>query len=451
MSNKRKRKPLPSRATAKVNRLTHEGRGIASVNDKTTFIFNALPGETVEFDYNQCHGKYDEGSAVTIVAAAPNRVVAKCPHFGLCGGCNLQHLSSAAQIEFKQQMLLEQLQHFGKLTPKTILPPTTGDVWGYRHKARLGVRDVIKKSTVLVGFRERQSPYLSVMEQCEVLHPSVGRLIMPLRDLIASLHARQQIAQIEVAIGDNVTALVFRNLIELDDHDKQLLSQFAEQHQLWLYLQPGKADSVTKLFPADEQLFLSYSLTELTNRGHALRPLTLQFHPLDFTQVNPSINTKMINQALKMLNLQPTDTVLDLFCGLGNFTLPMAQLAHQVVGVEGAEEMTVRARMNADLNQLQNVEFHAANLAVDCSQQPWAKQKFNKILIDPPRSGAIELLPLLASFKADIIVYVSCNPATLARDAGELVQKYGYTLQEAGVLDMFPQTAHVESIALFTR
>jgi 23S rRNA (uracil1939-C5)-methyltransferase len=440
---KRKNKLPEGKFIASIESLNHEGRGVAHVNGKATFIFNALPGETVEFDYTYSRKKFDCGKATTILSASTDRVTPRCNHFGICGGCSLQHVNVNAQISYKQNILLEQLRHFGAAKPENILPPLTASEYGYRHKARLGVRYVIKKETVLVGFREQQSNYLAQLSDCPVLHSSVGNLITPLRELIARLEAYQDIAQIEVAVAEPAPALVLRNLIELSANDKQILIEFAKQHDIWLYLQPGNADTVSKLYPNDEQLFLHYTLPEFN--------LTYQFHPLDFTQINPSINQKMVPLALSLLELKTTDKVLDLFCGLGNFTLPLAKIANHVVGVEGSEKMVERARMNAAHNAISNVEFFAADLMADCSNQAWAQQYYNKILLDPPRSGAFDILPLIANMKTNTIVYVSCNPATLARDAGELVNKYGYNLISVGVMDMFPHTAHVESIALFKK
>lgn len=443
MSRRHPKKPPQGNFTASIKSFSHDGRGIAAIDGKTTFIFGALPGETVEFTYTACHSKFDEGKVVNVITPAPERVTPNCQHFGVCGGCSLQHIASTTQIKHKQTMLLEQLKHFGNIVPKEILSPLTSDVWGYRHKARLGVRYVTKKATVLVGFREQNSNFLAQLERCEVLDPRVGNLIMPLREFIASLDAFNSISQIEVAITQTQVGLVFRHLEPLNSSDLEQLKTFGAEHGLWLYLQPAGPNSVTKLYPDDKQLFLHYSLPEFN--------LIYQFHPLDFTQVNPTINQKMVALALELLDVQPSDTVLDLFCGLGNFTLPIAQRAKHVVGVEGSDVMVERASMNAQTNHITNVEFYAANLMGDCSTHPWTTQSFTKILLDPPRSGALDILPLVAAMNAQTIVYVSCNPATLARDAGELVNRYGYTLQKAGVMDMFPHTEHVESIALFCK
>ncbi|MDF2867266.1 MAG: rlmD [Gammaproteobacteria bacterium] len=431
---------------AEITALSHEGRGIAHVNGKTVFIENALPGETVLFKYTYTKAKYAEGEAVEILKTSPERVSPKCQHYAYCGGCSMQHLASMAQITFKQQVLLEQLKHFGGITPQEVLAPILGDEWGYRHKARLGVRYVAKKGGALVGFREKNSRYLAELERCEVLHPAVGTLIPELKNLISSLEACQQIAQIEVAIGDQTVALVLRNLIELTTQDIAKLKVFAAQQGLWIYLQPKGPASTYKIWPEDGAEFLVYQLPISQAKS-----INYEFHPLDFTQVNPSINRQMVTKAIALLDLQSTDSVLDLFCGLGNFSLALAQYCQQVVGVEGDELMVKRAHHNAKLNHITNACFYTANLMEPIAEQPWMKQKYSKILLDPPRGGALEILPNLAQLQVDRIVYVSCNPATLARDAGILVNQLGYKLSKAGVMNMFPHTSHVESIALFER
>lgn len=428
---------------AEITALSHDGRGIAHINGKTVFIANALPGETVIFAYTYSKAKYAEGQIIEVIKPAAERVTPKCQHFAYCGGCSMQHLASESQIAFKQQVLLEQLKHFGNIAPQEILPPLTGPEWGYRQKARLGVRYVAKKGGTLVGFREKNSRYLADIERCEVLNPKVGLSILKLRALIDSLSCYQQIAQIEVAIGDEVTALVFRNLVEMPAQDLEKLASFARQHELAIYLQPKGPETTYKIWPVEHSDMLSYQLPNYE--------ITYQFHPLDFTQVNPFINRQMVELALKLLDLQAEDDVLDLFCGLGNFSLPIARHCRQVVGVEGDKLMVERATHNARLNELSNAQFYAANLMESIANEPWAKQTYSKILLDPPRSGAAELLQSIQHFKAERIVYVSCNPATLARDAGFLVNQLGYRLVKAGVMDMFPQTSHVESIALFVK
>ena len=438
----KKRLKFPEGLTnAHIDNLSHEGRGIATIEGRKTFISNALPGEDVAFQYTALQPRYGEGRAIDIMVASPERVAPECPHFGICGGCSLQHMEHSAQLGLKQNTLLEQLQHFAKVVPDTILPPITGPQYGYRHKARLGVRYVPKKNSVLVGFREQQSRYLTALDLCKVLAPPVGNLITPLRELISSLTAFEQIAQIEVAIGDTQTALVFRNLVPLDTTDHNKLIDFAQQHTLDLYLQSGGPDTVTKIWPLNNSDLLYYTLPDFD--------LKLTFHPLDFIQINSVINRKMIPAALNLLELKSTDKVLDLFCGLGNFTLPIARTAQHVTGVEGSTLMVKRATANAIANNINNVEFQMADLTQPITVT-WAKQHYDKLLLDPARAGAKEIIELIPQWQPQRIVYVSCNPATLARDAGLLAQQ-GYHLQSAGIIDMFPQTNHVESIALFIR
>lgn len=456
----KKRLKFPEGLTeAHITNLSHEGRGIATIDGRKTFISNALPGEEVKFRHTALQPRYGEGRAEEILIASPERVPPECPHFAICGGCSLQHMEHHAQLELKQNTLLEQLQHFAKTQPDNILPPITGPEYGYRHKARLGVRYVAKKNSVLVGFREQQSRYLTALDSCSVLHPSVGQLITPLRELIGSLVAFEHIAQIEVAIGDTQAALVFRNLVPLIDSDLEKLINFSKQYNqaklinfskqynIELYLQPGGPESVVKIKAshtqggAETNDLLYYTLPDFD--------LKFWFHPLDFVQINPVINRQMVPAALKLLELKPTDKVLDLFCGLGNFTLPIARTAQHVTGIEGSMTMVKRAQANAAYNQISNTEFHVADLT-QATTATWVKQRYDKLLLDPARAGAQEIINYISHWQPERIVYVSCNPATLARDAGLLINQ-GYHLQSAGIIDMFPQTNHVESIALFIK
>jgi 23S rRNA (uracil1939-C5)-methyltransferase len=359
----------------------------------------------------------------------------------MCGGCALQHLSSAGQLASKQESLLQNLQRIGNVVPQRVLEPLKGPAWHYRRKARMSVRWVRKKESALVGFRERSSGYVTEMDSCEVLDVRVARLLPALRNLIGGMQAREQIPQIEVACGDENCALVFRNMVALSAEDTSALRKFAVEHGVAILLQPAGPDSITALEPASVEL--SYTLPQFD--------LQLRFGPSDFTQVNAELNRAMLQHAMDLLQPGADDHVLDLFCGLGNFTLPLARLAGHVVGVEGDQQLVDGARGNARRNGLKNVEFHMANLAEDQQHAPWWQHPFNKVLIDPPRSGALEVLPLIAATSAQRLVYVSCHPASLARDAGILVEQYGFKLEAAGIMDMFPQTGHVESIALFTR
>ncbi len=442
MARRRKRPQLPTdpvRVT--IDDLSHDGRGVAHIDGKTVFVEGALKGEEVSFLYVEKKRSYDVGVAQEIHQAAPERVEPKCAVFGICGGCALQHMDAQAQILAKQEVLLENFERLGKVNPAEVLQPLTGPHWGYRRKARMGVRFVDKKDRALIGFREKRKPYVVDMQRCEILYPTVGEHLQELQTLIASLEARREIAQIEVAVDDNQTALVFRNLKPLTTTDQEKLIAFAKQHELHFFLQSGGPDTVEPLWP--EQTQLSYALPEFDVR--------FNFTPNGFTQVNTDINRKMVPYAIELLEVQPDERVLDLFCGVGNFTLPLARRAREVVGVEGLELLVQRARENAELNAITNVEFHVADLAKEVEQLPWWSQGFDKVLLDPARDGAMEAIPHIAKLGVKRIVYVSCNPATLARDAGLLVNEHGYTLAKVGVMDMFPHTAHVESIALFTK
>lgn len=442
MARRRQRQRLPQgEFEAVIESLSSEGRGVCHLDGKATFIDGALPGEKVAFTYVSQHRKYDEGVAVRILHASPDRVEPKCAHAEICGGCSLQHLSSTAQIMSKQNILIEQFRHLARLEIETLLPPLMATYWGYRRKARLGVRYVTKKQRVLVGFREKRSGFLADLSQCEVLHPSVGQRLEVLQSLIAGLEAFQDIPQIEVACGDTQTALIFRHLQPLSDKDRQKLIAFARDHEFHVYLQPAGPESVSLLWPEGEAL--EYRLNDYE--------LSLQFLPNDFVQVNAQLNQKMIAQAISLLDIQADDHVLDLFCGLGNFSLPLATRAASVVGIEGDQSLVDRAAANAQRNHLDNLTFYAGDLCESAQAFLQGRKRFSKILLDPPRSGALEVVQRIAELNAQRILYVSCNIATLARDAAELVQRQGYRLVTAGVMDMFPQTTHVESMALFEK
>jgi 23S rRNA (uracil1939-C5)-methyltransferase len=443
MARRNRRQKLPAEPIElAVESLGHDGRGIARIDGKVIFVDGALPGETVRAQYTKKHSKFDEAKCIEVISgSSEDRVEAKCPHFGLCGGCSLMHMTPESQLALKQQTLQEHLTHFGQLSPETWLPPLTGPLWGYRRKARLGVKYVAKKDRVLVGFREKGTPYLAMLDQCEVLDQRVGARLADIGQMIAGLSAHNRIAQIEVAMDEGHVALVFRNLDPLSESDQHTLTNFGQANEFWIYLQPGGPDTVTPIWPASPQL------------SYEPQPgLSLNFEPGDFTQVNTGINEKMIPYALELLDVSENDRILDLFCGLGNFTLPLATKVNEVVGVEGDEALVRHARQNAINNALDNAIFEQADLTkTELKDYPWAKAGFNKILLDPPRSGAFEVLHQLAALGAERLVYVSCNPATLARDAGELVNQHGYILVSTGVMDMFPHTTHVESIALFVK
>jgi len=436
-----RRKPIPDGLfDASIDSLTSDARGVARIDGKATFINGALPGEEVRFRYTRCKSKYDEGVVEKIISASPDRVEPKCEYHLICGGCSLQHLSAEAQVQMKQQQLLDNFEQIGKVTPEKVLPPMMGDRWGYRRKARLGVRDVRAKGRVLVGFREKSNRYLADIHSCEVLHRSVGYRLDELSNLIGSMHGRQVIAQIEVAVSDEVTALVFRNLEPLDDYDLSILTNYAKQSGLNIYLQHGDAETIKPLWP--EASSLSYTIPEYD--------IQIEFLPADFTQVNASINQQMVSAAIDLLHVKSDESVLDLFCGLGNFTTAIARKAHQVTGIEGDAGLVDRARQNALNNHLDNIQFSVANLFEDIALQAWSNHDYDKLLLDPPRSGAQAIVENISRINPGRIVYVSCHPATLARDAGILVDS-GYRLLQTGIMDMFPHTMHVESIAVFER
>lgn len=443
MGRRRRRKQLPTEPVeATIESLTHEAKGVTHLEGKATFVHGSLAGEKVRFLYTGRWRKHDEGRVVEVLEPSPERVEPRCEQFGICGGCSLQHQAHESQILTKQQSLLDSLKHIGKATPQEVLPPLVGETpWGYRRKARLGVRYVPKKGGTLVGFRERGSSLVADIQRCHVLHPRVGELLPQLRALIDSFAEPRQVPQIEMAMGDESCVLIFRMLEPPTEEDLRLLAEFGPRHQVAIYLQEGGPDTVRPLDGVGVEL--TYELPEFD--------LKLHFLPSDFTQVNSDINRQMTHRAVEMLQLQSEDKVLDLFCGLGNFTLPLARQAGSVTGVEGDAGLVARARENAQRNGLTNTDFYTANLYEELTQEPWLNQTFNKALIDPPRSGAQEILCHLPKLGVERLVYVSCYPGTLARDAGILVHEYGYRLLKAGVMDMFPHTAHVESIALFEK
>ena len=435
-------RPARRIATAEVIDLSHDGRGVARVDGKTVFIDDALPGERVEWALVKRGRNFNEGRLERVLLASADRVEPRCAHFGVCGGCALQHLSPQKQIEFKQQQLSEALTRIGRVAPERALPPLQAGVWGYRRRARLAARWVAKKNRTVVGFRERSAPYVADLSRCEILEPPVDALIGPLSVLASSLSIRNRLPQIEVARADNATALVVRVLDEPTAHDRVLLEQFAAEHGVQIFLQPGGYETVAPLVEGYEPL--EYRLPG---------ELLLRFEPTDFVQVNGALNVMMIERALELLAPGPGERVLDLFCGLGNFSLPLARSGAHVVGVEGEASLVARARANAERNGLAaRTEFFASNLADPTAlDSPWAKRSYDKVLLDPPRAGAREVLPMIGRSAARTILYVSCHPGSLARDAGLLVHEHGYRLLAAGVMDMFPHTAHVESAALFVR
>lgn len=430
---------------AEIEGLSHDGRGIARLDGKVVFVRGALPGETVTFEYRHSRDRFDEGQAIEIHVASPDRVEPPCPFTQHCAGCCLQHLAPEAQWTHKQATLAAQLLHMGKVTPETWLPPITGPTTGYRHKARLAVRYVIKKEKLLIGFHEPGGGKVSDIDHCAILRADASALIAPLKALLETFADRHAIAQIEVALGDSdlTKSLIFRNMTSLASVDYHALKNFCQTHGWTGYLQPAGPDS---LIPLDQAptIPLQYRLPAYD--------LIYDFEPFDFTQVNPAINAKMVDQALSLLQLEKTDSVLDLFCGLGNFTLPIARYAGAVCGVEFDTDLIARAHANAANNQLsQTASFHRANLYETFSHLPWAQRTYDKVLLDPPRSGAQAVVEYMAHWQPRRIVYVSCHAATLARDAGILVHQAGYRFVSAALLDMFPHTAHLEAMAVFEK
>jgi len=436
----RRRKPKPKTYELEIESLSHEGRGIAHLKEKVIFVSGALPGEKVIADRTFSRAKFEEADVKEVLKPADNRISPKCEVFGICGGCSFQHLSSEDQIEAKGNWLKDAFAGQAKIEPKHWLDPLQVESWGYRRKARLGVRYVAKKAKVLVGFREKKSSFITNMNRCEVLHPSLGNHLEDLAHCIEQLSVRSQVPQIEVAIAEKDTVLILRHLEPLTAKDEQILLDCARELNITWYTQSGGLDTVK---PLDQPAVLTYS--------HPDHDIEMEFLPTDFTQVNFKLNQKMINLALDMLELNDEDEVIDLFCGLGNFTLPIAKHAKHVVGVEGDLGLIERAKYNAEKNEISNADFYKADLFQEVEGYEWFRGKtYNKALIDPARTGAIEIVELLPKLGVERLVYVSCNPATLARDTAKLIE-LGYKLDTAGVMDMFPQTAHVESIALFTK
>ncbi len=440
-----------------IESLDMEGRGVGHlVNEdgtpgKVIFVEGALPGERVTYQSFRKKPKWEAATMVELLRESSLRVKPQCQYFGVCGGCSMQHLAPDAQVAVKQRVLEDNLKHLGKVQAAMMLRPIYGPTWGYRYRARISVKNVPKKGGVLVGFHERRSSFIADMKTCEILPPNVSALLVPLRELVASLSIPDGIPQLELAVGagehENVTVLVMRNMAPLTAGDEDKLKAFADQHKIHWWLQPKGPDTAYPFYPADSQL--EYVLPEFGIR--------MPFRPTDFTQVNHQINRVLVSRALRLLDVQPQDRVADLFCGIGNFTLPLATRAREVMGIEGSTALTERALQNAEFNGLAaKTTFQCRNLFEVGADDVAALGKFDRMLVDPPREGAQALAQALAELsrtQPDMlpkrIVYVSCNPATLARDAGVLVHEAGYVLQKAGVVNMFPHTAHVESIAVF--
>ena len=421
--------------------LSHEARGVARVDGKAVFVADALPGERVIMRRVTRRRNFDEAVLEQVLRASDDRVPAECPHFGLCGGCALQHLAPAAQLAFKQSQLLENLARLGSVEPARVLEPLTGPTWAYRRRARLGVKLVPQKGRVLVGFRERSAPYVADLHECRVLAPPAGALMDPLAALVAGLSIAARVPQVEVAVADEVCALVLRVLDQPVAADLEALARFEHEHAVRIYLQPGGTETVRPL--SGDVAPLHYTLPAFG--------LRIEFEPTDFIQVNGALNEAMVTQAVGLLELEPGQRALDLFCGLGNFSLPLATRAQEVVGVEGDAGLVARARRNAERNSISNAVFHASDLTADLGHAPWARSQYERVLLDPPRAGAREVLPMVGASGAERVVYISCHPGSLARDAGIMVREHGFSLAAAGVMDMFPHTTHVEAMAVFER
>jgi 23S rRNA (uracil1939-C5)-methyltransferase len=421
--------------------LAHDGRGIARDAGKTVFIDGALPGERVRYRALKRRRQWDEAALVEVLVASPDRVVPRCAHFGICGGCALQHLSAPAQLAAKERQLLDNLQRIGRVAPQRVLAPLTGPAWAYRRRARLGVKYVHKKGRVLAGFREREKPYIADLQRCEVLLEPLATLPRDLAALVETLAIREKIPQVEVAGGDAATALVLRVLEQPGAADLAKLAAFGAALNVQIFLQTGGLDTVRPLTGGHAPL--TYAVDDGRVR--------IEFGPVDFIQVNREINVSMVAAALELLQPAENDAMLDLFCGLGNFTLALARRARQVTGVEGDAALVAKARANAAANGIGNTAFFMENLFEPAKFGPWSNQRFDLVLLDPPRAGAAELLPRMAHWRPRRVVYISCHPGSLARDAGLLVHDLGFELTCAGVMDMFPHTTHVESIAVFER
>jgi len=434
---KRRREP----ETARIDTVTHDGRGIAAVSGKKVFVAGALAGEKVRFMRRKSRRNFDEAELLEVLEPSAARIEARCEAFGRCGGCSLQHIADDQQRQIKFQTLQDNLERIGRVEPEAWLAPITGPIWHYRRRGRLAVKDVSAKGRVLVGFRERHAPFITDMHRCEVLAQPVDGMLDALSEMIGHLSISSRLPQIEVAVAENAVALVFRVLDAPTPADEAVLCAFARTHNLRVYLQSGGLDTVALLYPQGAIEPLHYSLPEFD--------LRIKFDPLGFVQINDEINRRMVSAAVELLDPGSDDRVLDLYCGIGNFSLPLARRAGTVLGVEGDSLLVTAAIDNAQSNDLTNVSFRRAELDAIDGSEAWIKEGWDRVLLDPARSGAAEVVRHMRTLAPGRIVYVSCHPGTLARDANTLVNEQGYCLQAAGIIDMFPHTAHVESIAVF--
>ncbi|MAD91533.1 MAG: 23S rRNA (uracil(1939)-C(5))-methyltransferase RlmD [Gammaproteobacteria bacterium] len=422
---------------------THDGRGVADVEGKKVFVAGALPGEKVEFIRRKFKKNFDEAELLKVIEPSIDRIEAKCNVFGRCGGCSLQHVTDQYQRLIKEQALRDSLERIAAVKPKKWLKPLIGPTWEYRRRARLAVKDVHAKGRVLVGFREKHAPFVTDMHRCDVLANPVNNIIDDLSELIANLSIRARVPQIEIAIAENAVALVFRVLDKPNDEDIKHLNQYGLETNFLIYIQPGDLNSIELINFENNTDLLKYSLPEFD--------IQIEFSPIDFVQINSDINQKMVSLAIELLDPNPNDRVLDLFCGVGNFSLPLARKARSVCGIEGEKMLVDRATQNAKKNGLKNVEFITSNLERFDGKQPWASHDYDRLLLDPARSGAAKIVEMINILNPERIVYVSCNPGTLARDSATLVHNHKYQIEAAGIIDMFPHTAHVESIAVFAK
>lgn len=423
--------------------VTLDGRGVADQEGKVVFVPFTITGERVRYERGRKKKNFDEAKLIDVISPSSDRITARCEYFSRCGGCATQHISSQQQLEIKQHSVLETLRRIGNVTPQQVYPPLVHKVWGYRRRARLAVKYVAKKGRALVGFREHAAPYVADMWSCEVLHPNIANLITPLSHLISEFSIKDKVPQVECSVAENATALVFRVLEEPSENDLSMLAQFASTYSVRVYLQTKGLDTVA---PLNNQVFdkpLSYSLPPYG--------VTLEFSPIDFIQVHNEINQKMVQQAITWLQLTPKDKVLDLFCGLGNFSLPVAKQVSEVLGIEGDDGLVDRAFHNAKLNGVTNIHFKKENLFEVDESCEWLAKQWDAVIIDPPRAGAREVIEKLNIISPKKILYVSCHPGTLARDADILVNTLGYQLLKVNVINMFPHTGHVETMALFIK
>ncbi len=437
----------PEAETARIATATHDGRGIAALPGKKVFIAGALPGEVVRFQRRKRRRNRDEAELLEVLESSSARTEPRCAVYGTCGGCWLQHTSDEEQREIKRKALEDNLQRIGRVEPARWLEPIHDDSedgsWNYRRRARLAVKDVSGKGRVLVGFRERHKPYITDMHRCEILARPVDGLIDPLSELVGKLSIRKRLPQVEVAVADNAVSLLFRVLDPPTDNDRREFRDFAAAHGVRVLLQPGGLDSVEPLYPEPPLEALRYALPEFD--------ITIEFEAFDFVQINARVNERMVSEAIRLLDVGADERVLDLFCGIGNFSLPLARNASEVLGIDGEAHQVERAASNAALNSIANCEFRRADLSKLDGSESWFKAGWDKVLLDPARSGAAAVANAIDRTGAARIVYVSCNPGTLARDAATLVSAKGYSLETAGIIDMFPHTGHVEAMAVFQK